>query len=125
MGVPAMSGTRPHLISMIDIRASGVRNRMSAPSASWKPPPNATPWIAATTGTGSWRQPQTAAFLHGLKASHIETGAKRPPFPGQYYHPDAFFVGQPLGRSHQCLKHRGIERIHLVGTHQPDIGNAV
>ena len=33
---------------------------MSAPSASWKPPPNATPWIAAITGTGSCRQPHTA-----------------------------------------------------------------
>ena len=60
--MPAMSGTRPHLISMIDIRASGVRKRMSAPSASWKPPPKATPWIAAITGTGSCRQPHTACW---------------------------------------------------------------
>src|ERR1700731_3378576 len=100
IGVPAMSGTRPHLISMIDIRASGVRKRMSAPSASWKPPPNATPWIAAITGTGSCRQPVgadrqiallatgypvTARFLHGREASHIETGAERTPLAGQYY----------------------------------------
>ncbi len=60
IGVPAISGTRPHLISMIDIRASGERNRMSAPSVSWKPPPKATPCTAAITGTGSSRQPHTA-----------------------------------------------------------------
>jgi len=60
IGVPAMSGTRPHLISMIDIRASELRKRMSAPSESWKPPPKATPCTAAMTGTGSWRQPHTA-----------------------------------------------------------------
>src|SRR6185437_6793826 len=33
---------------------------MSAPSATWKPPPNATPCTAAITGTGSSRQTQQA-----------------------------------------------------------------
>ena len=48
-----MSGTRPHLTSSTDNRASGVANRMSAPSAIWSPPPRQWPWIAAITGTGS------------------------------------------------------------------------
>ena len=69
--------------------------------------------------------PVTAAVLHGGKASHIETGAERPPLPGQHDHPDAFFMGEPLGCGHQRLKHRGIERVHLVGPHEPDIGDAV
>src|SRR6186713_3076088 len=69
--------------------------------------------------------PVTAALLHGRKASHVETGAERPALPGQYDDPDAFFPGEPLGRGHQRLKHRGIERVHLVGPHQPDVGDAV
>ena len=32
IGVPAMSGTRPHLISMIDIRASGAIRLSASPS---------------------------------------------------------------------------------------------
>jgi hypothetical protein len=69
--------------------------------------------------------PVTATLLHGREASHIETGAECPPLPRQYYHPDAFFMGKPLGRGHQRLKHRGIERVHLVRPHQPDVSDAV
>ena len=146
-----MSGTSPHLISMIDIRASGVRKRMSAPSASWKPPPKrhaldrgdhrhrklppaphrllrkiGQPMGArgkvALLATGD---PVTAALLHRGEASHIETGAERPPLAGQYYRPHAFFMGKPLGRGDQRLEHRGIERVHLVRPHQSDVGDAV
>ncbi len=51
--VPVMSGTRPHLISSTDIRASGVTMRRSAPSATCSPPPRAFPVTAAMTGTGT------------------------------------------------------------------------
>ena len=50
--LPVMSGIRPHLISSTDIRASGATMRMSAPSAICRPPPKATPWMAAITGWG-------------------------------------------------------------------------
>jgi PII-like signaling protein len=50
--LPVMSGTRPHLISSTDIRASGATMRMSAPSAICRPPPSALPVTAAMTGTG-------------------------------------------------------------------------
>ncbi len=51
--VIAMSGTRPHLISITAIRTSGAAIRMSAPSAICRPPPKQTPWTAAITGTGT------------------------------------------------------------------------
>ena len=53
-----MSGTRPQRISITAQRVSGWTMRMSAPEIIFSPPPIATPWAAATTGTGSVRQPQ-------------------------------------------------------------------
>ena len=60
-----MSGTSPQRASITASFASGATIRMSAPSAICSPPPNATPWMAAITGTGSERQPQ-AAFWNTL-----------------------------------------------------------
>ena len=59
---PAMSGMRPCLISMTDMRVSGATMRMSAPSAICRPPPKATPCTAAITGTGKVRQPQATCW---------------------------------------------------------------
>ena len=48
-----MSGTRPHLTSMMLSLASGAAMRMSAPRAICMPPPKQLPWMAAITGTGT------------------------------------------------------------------------
>ncbi len=71
------------------------------------------------------RYPVTAAFLHRGETPHIEAGAKRAALPGQYYRPHAFFVGKPVAGGDERLEHRGIQRIHLVGPHQADIGDAL
>jgi len=71
------------------------------------------------------RYPISAAFLHRSETSHIEACAKRPPLSGQYYRPDALFLRKPRGRSHKRVEHRGIERVHLVRPHQPNIGDTV
>src|ERR1700730_117522 len=60
--VPAISGTKPHLVSMMPNRVPGATYRKSAPRASWKPPPKAAPWTAAITDTGSSRQIQTMCW---------------------------------------------------------------
>src|SRR5262245_51870505 len=78
-----MSGTRPHLISMTESRASGDTKRTSAASAIWSPPPKATPWIAATTGTGISVHTQAArcAKLAGLSGRRARRSAAPPPPP--------------------------------------------
>jgi hypothetical protein len=71
------------------------------------------------------RYPVTAFFLHGGETAHVEAGAEGTAFAGQYYRPQALFVSQPVGGSHQRVEHRGIERIHLVRPHQTDVGDAI
>ena len=57
-----MSGTRPHFISMTDMRESGATILTSAPLAICRPPPKHTPCTAAITGMGNWRQPMATAW---------------------------------------------------------------
>ncbi len=55
------------------------------------------------------RPPVAAVFLHRGETPHIEAGAKRPPLPGQYYHPNAPSHGKPFGRgapAPQTSRHR-------------------
>src|ERR1700722_2510182 len=70
------------------------------------------------------RDPVAARFLHRGETAHIEAGAERPPLAGQYYRPQAFFTGEPLGSGDQRIEHRGIQGIHLVRPHQSDVGDA-
>jgi hypothetical protein len=56
---------------------------MSAPSAIWSPPPYATPWIAAITGTGTSFQTHAArcawfAGLFPLRSKSSRRGARSP-----------------------------------------------
>jgi hypothetical protein len=43
----------------------------------------------------------------------------------QYYRPQSFLAGKPLGGGDQRLEHRGIKRIHLIGALQAHIGDTV
>ena len=70
------------------------------------------------------RNPVAALFLHRGETAHVEAGAKRPALTGQYYRPQAFFRGEPVGSGDQRVEHRGIQRVHLVRPHQADIGDA-
>ena len=65
-----------------------------------------------------------AALFHGGETVQIEARAKPAPFAGQNHRAEAPFFGEPLGRGDQRLEHRRVERIQLVGTRQPNIGNA-
>jgi hypothetical protein len=69
--------------------------------------------------------PVTAVVLHGGETSHIQAGAKGPALARQYYRPNPFFMSKPPRGGHQRVKHGGIERVHLVRPHQPDIGDTV
>mmetsp|Transcript_10179 Transcript_10179/g.20736 ORF Transcript_10179/g.20736 Transcript_10179/m.20736 type:complete len:253 (-) Transcript_10179:401-1159(-) len=53
--VADISGMMPHLDSMTDSLAVGEQMRMSAPSATCRPPPKQTPCTAAITGAGTRR----------------------------------------------------------------------
>jgi hypothetical protein len=70
------------------------------------------------------RNSVAALFLHGGKTSHVETGAEGPALTGQHHCAQTFFPGKPIGRVDQRLKHRLIERVHLVRPHQADVGDA-
>jgi hypothetical protein len=69
--------------------------------------------------------PVAALLVHCSETSHVEACAKCTAFPGQYYRPEAFFVGKPAGSGNQRVEHRGIERIHLVRPNQPDVGDTL
>ena len=70
-----MSGTKPHLASITLMRVPGASRRTSAPRASCRPPPKATPCTAAITGTAKLRQPM--ATNCGLLAEPCVRGNKR------------------------------------------------
>ncbi|PAV69872.1 hypothetical protein WR25_04923 [Diploscapter pachys] len=58
-------------------------------------------------------------------ARHVEAGAEPPPLTRQH---DAAHVGaivQRVDRRADGFEHRRIDRIHLVGPRQADVGNAV
>ena len=93
-----MSGTRPHLISRTAIRTSGVTKRMSAPRASWNPPPKATPCMAAITGTVCSRQTMTACWAW-LDPPSVRLGVTRPAPPRRS--PEAILAKLPMSRPAQ------------------------
>ena len=65
-----------------------------------------------------------AALFHRGEAVQIEAGAKPAAFAGQNHRAEAPFLAEPLGRGDERIEHRRVERIHLVGARQPNIGNA-
>jgi hypothetical protein len=71
------------------------------------------------------RDPVATVLVHRGEAARVETGAERAALAGQHHRPQAFFPAELIAGCNQCLKHRGVERIHLVRPHQPDIGDAV
>ena len=121
---------------------------MSAPSAIWKPPPNATPCTAAITGTGSsrhsqahccgrlampWvrvvrsRTPGTASpsCFMAAKLAMSRPAQKALPSPDSTTQRRPFIVGELGAGLDDALEHRRIERVHLVGADQADVGHAV
>ena len=60
--------------------------------------------------------------LHGGEASHVETGAEGLAFAGENDAAQAFHFGELGARFDDGLEHRGIQRIHLVGADQADVG---
>jgi hypothetical protein len=86
----------------------------------------ASPWVARRqVALFASCDPVTALFLHRGETAHVEAGAKRAPLAGQYYRSQAFFAGEPVRSGDQRIEHRGIERVHLVRSHQADIGDAL
>ena len=135
-----MSGTSPQWVSRIAKRVPGAAMRMSAPDMIWKPPPNATPCTAAITGIGNCRQPQetccgridSLGIALGRSTPEppaamlaMSSPAQKPrPSPDSTTQRTSCDRGERVDRGADALEHRRIDRIHLVGAGQPDIGDA-
>ena len=118
----------------------GATMRMSAPDMIWNPPPNATPWTAAITGIGRLRQPQATCcgriapwalrsaevpLPPARHARHVEPGAERPALARQHDAAHVGPVGQRVDRGADPFEHRRVDRVHLVGADQADVGDLV
>ncbi len=129
---------------MIAMRVSGWTMRMSAAAMIWLPAPNATPCTAAITGTGISRQPHAAycalfaiprvrsdkvppALLapgsRSLLRLERSSPAQKARLTRQHDDVQASRRLQLIDRLGQCFPHCGVERVHLVGADQADVGD--
>ena len=59
------------------------------------------------------------------KAGHIQPGTKAAPLPRKHHGADIVIVNQLGARGHDGLGHIGIDRVHLIGADQRDMGDMV
>jgi hypothetical protein len=57
-------------------------------------------------------------------AAHVQTRAERLAFTGKHDSTQTWHLGQLPARVDQCVEHRLVQRVHLVGAIQADFGHA-
>ena len=83
--------------------------------------------VGAGRGAGRIHQPVAAPPLarrHLGEVAHVEPGAEAAAFAGQNDGAQARHGLERLARVHQRLEHGVVERVHLVGAGQADVGDA-